>query len=262
MNLRRFKWLLAGCAGGLVGITLATVAATAIAGHGTVDIKSFTGCVTRGGALTKIAEGSQPLFACARDEVAAHLSGGDITSISAGSGLDAEGTNGAVTFSIDAGFSLPQSCTAAQVPKKSNTDAWICGNDNDRTGSDAWQDRVGSPVSVSIAGMTLTTVAQVSVPAGSYLVTVSGLTTSNDDDVTTACGVYPSPSATSPVAVVGVEAEVGFLDVGPEGSIAMSGIVTGPATTIQLKCRATEDEEDFLHEVNLIATNLTSVTNQ
>lgn len=51
----------------------------------------------------------------------------DITSVSAGTGLTGGGDSGAVALSLGAGYALPQTCTAGQVPVRSSS-GWTCGS--------------------------------------------------------------------------------------------------------------------------------------
>jgi hypothetical protein len=111
--MRRRALTLAVAALGVVAI-----AGTALAGHQTSGVKSYTGCLVSG-------DGGQ---------VEAHFSGGDITKISVGNGLSLPngGDNGEVRIVLDASHTLPQNCTAGRVAEW-NGSAWVCGVDNDTT---------------------------------------------------------------------------------------------------------------------------------
>lgn len=113
------------------------IAGTALAGHQTSGVKSYTGCLVSGdGVLIKIKEGNSPKSACTGGQVEAHFSGGDITKISVGSGLSLPngGDNGEVRIVLDASHSLPQGCADGRVAEwDSGTDKWICGEDDDTT---------------------------------------------------------------------------------------------------------------------------------
>ena len=116
-------------------LVVAITATTALAGHQTSGVKSYTGCLVSGdGVMIKIKEGNSPRSACAGGQVEAHFSGGDITKISVGSGLSLPngGDNGEVRIVLDATHSLPQNCTAGRVAEW-NCSAWVCGIDNDTT---------------------------------------------------------------------------------------------------------------------------------
>ena len=108
---------------------LMVVAGTAVAGHVGSDVTSYTGCLTvNGGTLTQIKEGNAPLTECGKNQVAAHFSGGDITSITAqsGGGLVGGGSNGAVSVS------LRRDCDSGQVVKW-NGSSWACATDSNST---------------------------------------------------------------------------------------------------------------------------------
>src|SRR5215216_5554549 len=99
---RRGIWLAAGAAA-VVAAAAVTLAGTAIAGHLSGDVKSYTACLSSGGTLSGVAEGDAPRKECPKDAPEVHLSGGDITEVSVGPGLTGGGTNGAVTLGLDAG---------------------------------------------------------------------------------------------------------------------------------------------------------------
>ena len=111
---------------------LAAAAGGAVAGHLTGGVKEYTGCLTGGGALVDIREGTEPAKPCTKGAVEAHFSGGDITAITAGFGLTGGGTNGAVSIALDPAYALRDDCASGQVVKwSSSSGAWVCANDND-----------------------------------------------------------------------------------------------------------------------------------
>lgn len=132
----RMRWIqrralvLAVAAAGVVAI-----AGTALAGHQTSGVKSYTGCLVSGdGVMVKIKEGNSPRSACTGGQVEAHFSGGDITEISVGSGLTLPngGDDGRVRIELASGQTLPSGCAAGRVVEWSGS-AWVCGVDNDTT---------------------------------------------------------------------------------------------------------------------------------
>jgi hypothetical protein len=136
---RRVTWIrrrvlaLAVAALGVVAIS-----GTALAGHQTSGVKSYTGCLVSGdGVLIKIKEGNVPRSACTGGQVEAHFSGGDITKISVGGGLSLPngGDNGEVRIVLDASHSLPQGCSTNEFARWSGS-AWSCGSHTSGIGID------------------------------------------------------------------------------------------------------------------------------
>lgn len=71
--------------------------------------------------------------------------GGDITSVTAGTGLTGGGLTGDVTLSVPANYQLPQSCTNGQVAKSNGAGVWTCQNDTDtNSGGDITSVNAGS----------------------------------------------------------------------------------------------------------------------
>jgi hypothetical protein len=78
-------------------------ATTALAGHVTSGVESYTGCLVPGdGVIIKVKEGNAPKSACTGGQTQVHLSGGDITSVGvqAGGGLTGGGQNGSASVSL------------------------------------------------------------------------------------------------------------------------------------------------------------------
>ena len=119
----------------VAAVGVVAIAGTAVAGHQTSGVKSYTGClVPNDGVIVKIKEGNAPKSACTGGQVEAHFSGGDITKISVGNGLTLPNgsDNGEVRIELAAGQTLPSGCAAGRVVEWSGS-AWICGVDNDTT---------------------------------------------------------------------------------------------------------------------------------
>ena len=112
----------------ILAMVLAMTAGTAIGGHFVTAVKSFTGCLNAG-TIVQVAEGDAPAKRCANNQVEVHFSGGDITAITAGTGLVGGGENGAAALAIAPAYQLPQACATTQVAKWNGT-GWACGADN------------------------------------------------------------------------------------------------------------------------------------
>ena len=112
------------------------VVGTSIAAFPTDNVKLYTGCLTAGGTFTNVAEGNNPKSACDSPKQVVKLSGGDITKITAGTGVTvtpAAGDNGEVAVAVSAGYSLPQGCDTFEFPMKTGT-GWICADHELGTG--------------------------------------------------------------------------------------------------------------------------------
>lgn len=113
----------------LVMVALVLGGGTVLAGHNADAVASYTGCLTKGGAVTEVAVGDVPLRPCGPDHTEVHLSGGDLTAVAAGDGLTGGASNGAATLALAPSHQLPQTCTNAQVAKWDGT-GWSCAADD------------------------------------------------------------------------------------------------------------------------------------
>lgn len=106
---------------------------TAVGGHLASSVKSYTGCLTvAGGTLTLVKEGTSPQRPCPSGTVPAHFSAGDITAITAGTGLTGGAENGAATIALGSTYRLPQGCIAGQIAAWSGS-GWSCADDSNTT---------------------------------------------------------------------------------------------------------------------------------
>lgn len=129
--LNHRRWLV------LAGVVLAAAAAGgAFAAFPDTNVDTYTGCLntggTSGGQISQVTTGLSALKPCGSNQQLIHLSGGDITNVTAGSGLSGGGASGAVTLSLASGFTLPQSCAAGKIPQWDGS-AWQCADDQTYT---------------------------------------------------------------------------------------------------------------------------------
>jgi hypothetical protein len=119
-------------------LLVVTMTATALAGHITGDVKSYTGClVPKDGVVVKVKEGSAPASPCTGGQTQVHLSGGDITRISGGPGVTVSPASSAtqsghVMINLDPKYSLPQGCDEGEVAKWDDS-GWVCATDDNTT---------------------------------------------------------------------------------------------------------------------------------
>jgi hypothetical protein len=85
------------------------------------------GRLNQSGDLTKFAAGDSPLKPCTGNQVQVHLTGNDLASVVAGTGLRSNTSNGETTLSIDPAYALPQGCAVNQVARWNGTN-WFCSD--------------------------------------------------------------------------------------------------------------------------------------
>lgn len=112
---------------------IAGFSGSAVAGHLTAGVKSYTGClVSKDGVIIKIKEGETPSSPCSGGMVQVHFGGGDITKISVTGALTGGGDNGEVTIGLKPEFTLPTGCDSGEIAEW-NGSAWVCGIDSNTT---------------------------------------------------------------------------------------------------------------------------------
>jgi len=114
-------------------MAVAAAAGGALAAYPQDNVTVYTGCLTSGGTVVKVAaSATTPLTPCNPTETLIHISGGTITQVTAGNGLTGGGNNGSVTLGLAGSYQLPQTCAAGQISKWNGT-AWTCADDQTYT---------------------------------------------------------------------------------------------------------------------------------
>jgi hypothetical protein len=139
------RFLLVSTAVGV--IVLAGGAAIAIAAYPSDSVAVYTGCLntsgTSSGNVGNFAVGSNPAKPCGMNQVLIHLSGGTITKVSAGTGVNVSGVggtgyvnNGYATVGIDPKYQLPQtSCSSGQFVASDGSGGWSCKDQKTYSGT-------------------------------------------------------------------------------------------------------------------------------
>jgi hypothetical protein len=114
-------------AGAVAAALALVVGGVALGAQLSSSVTSVTGCLSQSGDLTKFAAGDSPLKSCTGSQVQVHLTGDDLASIVAGTGLDGSTANGVTTLSINPAYALPQGCAFYQVARWNGAN-WFCSD--------------------------------------------------------------------------------------------------------------------------------------
>lgn len=139
------------------------------------DPVAYTGCLsTDAGLIYNAKEGSTPLHPCGESDSEV-VGGGDITGVTAGTGLSGGGTSGDVTLSIaNGGVTTDKIASGSVTPDKISNDA------SEPNRIQEWSDDTGSSFSASggVAANTISTDITLNVPTGKayyYIVSYNGV---------------------------------------------------------------------------------------
>jgi hypothetical protein len=116
---------------GIVLGAIVLVAAGAAIAYGATRVSTpgvtLTGCLQRNGDLQDLAVGASPRHTCGKRETQVSIGNGDITAVSAGTGIQGGADSGEATVGIAPSFRLPQSCSGGQTITISGN-AWTCAD--------------------------------------------------------------------------------------------------------------------------------------
>jgi len=146
--MKRGRSLWAGAA--LIALAIALGSIPAQAGRSPAAVQAATGCLTTRHKWVKVALGDNPSSACSVDQTQLQLAGGDITSVSAGSGLSGGGTSGDLT--LNSTIHLNQGPDVSVPPHSTGTAFAGCADNEVAIAGGVRWDSVSSLTTVLLAG--------------------------------------------------------------------------------------------------------------
>jgi hypothetical protein len=116
---------------GVVLGAIVLVAAGAALAYGATRVSTpgvtLTGCLQRDGDLQDVAVGASPRHRCGKRETEVSIGNGDITAVSAGTGIQGGADSGEASVAVAPSFRLPQACASGQTITISGN-AWSCAD--------------------------------------------------------------------------------------------------------------------------------------